>query len=337
MNYERLFRLILLAIGTFLLIASKGQYLYLMLFAAFMFAVAATSFIDATYRDLQGNSTEVDIRTEPILGFLSSVGLKGRYSTAAAILFASFTMLALLSIVGYKLTPHSVSEALQLAGIDKPDQEVMDLGQSWNAGPPKGFEIAHDGVVLGRITSEELIAELRRLAEKGIEESATPALTKAIYEECRGSNGLCRVSKLYKVNVSFSRELDSSSRQGGVIANICPSSSENGRFIREELFNGAKLRVHPTKDPGASLLASTPFIENNQVGQYDPFPLDPRTGSLPPDQMALAKRACLGSLAYIQLPASYQSKPFAPADKDGFTIGFLTLEKQVLTQSGANP
>lgn len=331
MNDERVFRLILLAIGSGLLIASKGEQLYLMLFAAFLFSVAATSFIDATYRDLQGNATEIDIRTEPILGFLSSFGLKGRYSTAAAILFASFAMLALLSIVAYRLTPHNLSEAMQLAGIDKPAQEVMDLDQSWQAGPPRGFEVAHDGVVLGRITSEELIAELRRLAERGIEESATPALTKAIYEECRGSHGLCRVSRLYKVNVSFSQDLDVSSRQGGVVASICPLPNDNGKFIRDELLNGAKLRVHPTRDPGADLQASTPFIDNRQVGEYDPFPPDPDTGRLPPAQLAKARRACLGNLAYIQLPASYQAKPFAPADRDGFTVGFLTLERQVLT------
>lgn len=331
--FDRLFQLLLLGIGTCLVVVSQGRSLHLLLFASFALSVAATSFVDATYKDLQGNSTEIDIKSEPILGILSSLGLKGRYSTSAAILFGSFIMLSTFSIIAYKLTPHSLSEAMGLAGL-KPGKEQIELKQSWDGGPPTSLEIRHDNQALGELGTGEILTELRELASRGVKESSTPAITKTIYEECRGSDGLCQISKLHKVNISFSTELDISSRNGGVVANICPLPSENSEPIREELLNGAKIRVHATREPGTNLLASTPYLDNGKVGEYDPYPPSEIKGKDSSSLVANAKKACLGKRPYIQLPASYQNpnKPFTPTGKDGFTTGFLTVEKEIVTR-----
>lgn len=325
--FDKIFILILLAIGTALAVISEGRQLHLLLISVFSFSVAVTSFIDATYKSLEGNSTEIDIKSDPVLTGLASIGLKGRYSSSVAIMFASLITLFLFSLIVFKLTPHSPADAMRLAGLD-PDKQHVRLTNKWErgTGPPESLDldILSKEEAIGKVSQEEILIQLRDLAEKGLEASNSPEIIKAIQIQCQKSEGLCRVSDFQRVNISFSEELDLSSSRGGEIANICPTSSNViARDIRNKLLGGAMLRVHPT-NTRRSLIGSTQFIGTDKVAEYDPFLPDPETKKIP----ALALRACSGTLPYIQLPKSYERAPFrfTKADKDGFTTGFLSIE-----------
>ncbi len=319
--------LIIFATGVFFVILSQGRQLHLLIFASFLIATAITSFIDSTYKDIQGNSAEVDIKTDKLLGFLDGIGIKGRFTTSIAVLFFSFILLALFTLAVFRIIPHSVKEAMSLAGIN--ENQAFSLNQDYNKGPLNEVEIKYGENRIGRLTEGEIIAELEQLAKAGIARNEISSITEEIRKACTLKDGLCKVAGLYRVSVSFpeNRELD---RHPYLKANICPSIDGKANFLRTRLREGYKIRVHSTlqQDQGSanSLQSSaTPYIGNREVGTYDPFEVV--NGKIPRE----ASQACRGSIPYIQLPSYYLDKYDFEQPVGQFTTGYLTIEKEDIT------
>lgn len=142
--------LIIFATGAFFVILSQGRQLHLLIFASFLIATAITSFIDSTYKDIQGNSAEVDIKTDKLLGFLDGIGIKGRFTTSIAVLFFSFILLGLFTLAVFRIIPHSIKEAMSLAGIS--ENQALSLHQDYNKGPLSEVEIKYGESRIGRLT-----------------------------------------------------------------------------------------------------------------------------------------------------------------------------------------
>jgi hypothetical protein len=320
-----IFTLILLATGTLFVVLSQGRQLHLLIFASFFIATAITSFIDSTYKDIQGNSAEVDIKTDKLLGILDGIGIKGRFTTSIAVLFFSFILLSLFTFAVFRTIPHTVKDALSLAG--KSHNEALSLYQDYVNGPLNEVEIKHGESSIGRLTEGELIAELEQLANAGIARKEISTITDKIRNACTLKDGLCKVTGLYKVSVAFTqnRELDN---HPYLKANICPAIDGKDNFLRTRLREGHKIRVHPM-DQGARAVTNlqttaTPYMGNREVGTYDPFPKE--KGQIPIE----ASRACRGNVPFIQLPISYLERYEFEQPEGPFTTAYLTIEKEKL-------
>jgi|LakMenEpi03Aug12_release.lakeMendotaPanAssembly.Ray.scaffolds.fasta_scaffold197136_2 hypothetical protein len=322
---KTIFTLILLATGAFFVILSQGKQLHLLIFASFLIATAITSFIDSTYKDIQGNSAEVDIKTDKLLGILDGIGIKGRFTTSIAVLFFSFILLSLFTLAVFRIIPHSIKDAMNLAGMSQ--DETLSLNQDYDKGPLNEVEIRHGENRIGRLTEVELIAELEQLANAGIARKEISSITDKIRNACTLKDGLCKVTGLYRVSVAFTqdRELD---RHPYLKANICPAIDGKANFIRTRLREGHKIRIHPMEEGARAVTnlqsTATPYMGNREVGTYDPFPEE--QGNIPRE----ASRACRGNVPFIQLPLSYLDKYEFEQPEGQFTSAYLTIEKEEL-------
>jgi hypothetical protein len=327
---RQFFILLLLATGACFVVVSQGRALHLLIFASFLVAFATATFIDATYKDIQGNTAEVDIKSDKILGVLDGIGIKGRFTTSIAVLFSSFLFLSTFSIIVFRLVPHNITDLMTLAGL-KPDKE-MALDQDYKKGPLNEVKVKYGETSVGRLTDFEILTELESLAKAGIDRNEISSITDKIRQACTLNDGLCRVAGLYRVSVSFSdnEELDNHPR---IKANICPEIEGEENILRKRLRKGYKLRVHSnnsilnaSSDTSGNLMkTSTPYLANEEVGSYDPYPMQ-HDGKYPKE----ALQACQGNIPWIQLPSSYRTKYDLEPPVGQFTTAYLTTENGII-------
>lgn len=322
---RQFFILLLLATGAFFVVVSQGRQLHLLIFASFLVATATATFIDSAYKDIQGNTAEVDIKSDKLLGMLDEIGIKGRFTTSIAVLFASFVFLSLFSIVVYRVVPHNLKESMALAGVSA--DKTMALEQDYKTGPLNEVKVKYGEFSVGKLTDSEILSELESIARAGIARKEISSITDKIRQACTLNDGLCKVAGLYRVSVSFtdSKELDS---HPYLKANICPEVEGKENILRERLREGYKLRVHSTMTPSDSASGNmgkitTPYLSNREVGSYDPYPIQ-RDGKYPKE----ALQACQGSIPWIQLPKSYKEKYDFEPSFGQFTNAYLTIEKE---------
>jgi hypothetical protein len=327
---RQFFILLLLATGACFVVVSQGRQLHLLIFASFLVATASATFIDATYKDIQGNTAEVDIKSDKLLGVLDGIGIKGRFTTSIAVLFSSFLFLSLFSIIVYRLVPHNIEDSMALAGL-KPDK-AMVLDQDYKTGPLNEVKVKFGEANVGRLTDFELLSELESLAKAGIARKEISSITEKIRQACTLNDGLCKVAGLYRVSLSFSdnEELDN---HPTIKANICPEIDGKENILRERLREGYKLRVHSTLNGSANtagnlLKTSTPYLANREVGPYDPYPIQ-QNGKYPKESV----QACQGSIPWIQLPKSYRLKYDFEPPVGQFTNAYLTIEKDSIVNA----
>ena len=320
---RQFFILLLLATGACFVVVSQGRQLHLLIFASFLVATASATFIDATYKDIQGNTAEVDIKSDKLLGVLDGIGIKGRFTTSIAVLFSSFLFLSLFSIIVYRLVPHNIEDSMALAGL-KPDK-AMVLDQDYKTGPLNEVKVKFGEANVGRLTDFELLSELESLAKAGIARKEISSITEKIRQACTLNDGLCKVAGLYRVSLSFTdnEELDN---HPTIKANICPEINGKENGLRERLREGSKLRVHSTLNGSANtsgnlLKTSTPYLANRDIGSYDPYPIQ-QNGEYPKE----SAQACQGNIPWIQLPKSYRLKYDFEPPEGQFTNAYLTIE-----------
>lgn len=331
---KMIFTLVLLATGTFFVVLSQGKQLHLLIFASFLLATAITSFIDSTYKDIQGNSAELDIKADKLLGILDEIGIKGRFTTSIAVLFFSFILLSLFTLAVFRVIPRSIQDAMDLAGISQ--SEALSLHQNYDNGPLNEVDIKYGESRIGRLTEFELISELEQLANAGLARKEISSITDKIRNACTLKDGLCKVAGLYRVSVAFTvnGELDN---HPYLKANICPSINGKANFLRTRLREGHKIRIHPMEQgarPVTNLQSTaTPYMGNREVATYDPYPEE--QGKIPKE----ASSACRGNIPFIQLPRSYLDKYEFEPPEGQFTTAYLTIEKEEIVnkESVAKP